>query len=95
LDVPHVAGLAKPFPWEVSTAHLCGRLSGARREHLATPLNIGGTALQLGEDGRWPIAHISASNLQPPVARVWVLQANINSNEERYQEKDSVEALIC
>jgi hypothetical protein len=94
LDVPHVAGLAKPFPREVSAAHLRGTLTAARREHLATPLNIGGTALQWGEDGRWPIAHTSASNSQPPVARVSVLRADINSNEERYWEKDSVEPLL-
>lgn len=70
-----MAGLAKPFLREVPTTHLCGSLASIRREYLSAPLDRGGTICELGEDGRWPVAYIRASYLQPPIARIWILQA--------------------
>lgn len=77
LDVLDVTRLPEPFIREVSTTHMCGSLASIRWKYLAAPHNRGGAICQVGEDGRWPIPHIIASHLQPPIAPRLVLQAKI------------------
>ncbi|BAS72649.1 Os01g0550950 [Oryza sativa Japonica Group] len=71
LDCSAVGGPAEPFLREMSTAHGC---RNSRRIHLPAPFHgVSNACPQAGEDGRWPVAHIFALHLQPPITPCWVL----------------------
>lgn len=86
MDVPKVASLAKTFLGKVSAAHLRRGMAavGFCVHHLAAPLDHGGAVRQVGEEEGWPVAqNIVVTELQPPIALLWVLRNSKFTGEFR------------